>query len=313
MVSARWPGHPLKGSRRRTARRRRHAHGRTRGDRRPRTSPERAGSHVVNEVLTPPFFLSTVIFAVEMPSSNMARQARSEDRQRFRFSTARRKPYQAFPCTGFPSPSTSKSPGSNVPANGPIMTFERRRLRNTDATSRGCGSAVCHTWPTELPGLGADRDGELQPTRRSACLVVHIAPGPTPTFTMFAPAEMGSATPPASPRCRLRGNIRKCRADLFYRADGGILSGRGRYPTTTSSRRAPQCSGATGRIAVDPHGDTDAESAFPRPRQGSRASREGLSSGEHADGAPSPSMTGATAGSLGGAWSLRLQPSRGSS
>jgi hypothetical protein len=145
---------------------------------------------------------SRYIRAEEMPSSKSSLRARSSgeslaERRR----TARAEAIPKLSLYSRPSGDRNVSPGdSNVPANhDPIITLEAPAA-SASATSRGCltpPSAQTNA-PSRLAASAHSRTAENcgRPTP-VIIRVVHIAPGPTPTFTMFAPAATRSATPVA--------------------------------------------------------------------------------------------------------------------
>src|SRR5690242_20972980 len=101
----------------------------------------------------------------------------------------------------FPLGSRNASPGdSYVPANhDPIMTFDAPAA-SANATSRGCRTPPsAHTCApsslaAEAHSTTAENCGRPTPV---IIRVVHMAPGPTPTLTMDAPASMRSRVPSA--------------------------------------------------------------------------------------------------------------------
>src|SRR6201999_3491825 len=99
----------------------------------------------------------------------------------------------------FPLGSRNASPGdSYVPANhDPIMTDDAPAAR-ASATSRGCrtppSAQTCapRSEAAAAHSRTAENCGRPTPV---IIRVVHIAPGPTPTLMMSAPASTRSATP----------------------------------------------------------------------------------------------------------------------
>ena len=110
-------------------------------------------------------------------------------------------PCRSSPCTAGPSRSYSRSPGdSYVPANQePIITLAAPAA-SASATSRGCRTPPsAQTWPPSCPAAAehsttAENWGRPTPV---IIRVVHIAPGPTPTLTIDAPALIRSRVPSA--------------------------------------------------------------------------------------------------------------------
>src|SRR5580700_2471151 len=151
---------------------------------------------------TPGRAASRYIRADEIPSSNSSLRARSyAESDAVRTRTARDDAIPKLSLYRRPSGSRNASPGdSYVPANhDPIMTDDAPAAR-ASATSRGCrtppsaqtcapraAAAVAHSSTAENCG---------RPTP-VIIRVVHIAPGPTPTLTMSAPASTRSVTPSA--------------------------------------------------------------------------------------------------------------------
>ena len=140
--------------------------------------------------------------AEEMPSSNSSFRARSSaESLAERSRTARADAIPKLSLYSRPSGERNVSPGdSNVPANqDPIITLEAPAAR-ASATSRGC-----LTPPSAQTQAPSRRASAAHSSTAENCgrptpviiLVVHIAPGPTPTLTMSAPAETRSATPAA--------------------------------------------------------------------------------------------------------------------
>src|SRR5690625_6917001 len=144
----------------------------------------------------------TYILEPETPSSKNALRARSKAFSfRVRAETARAEAMPKFSLYLRPSRSINMSPGdSTTPANQePIMTCDAPAA-SANATSRGylmppsaqtclpwLAAAWAHSWTAENCG------------RPTAVIirVVHIAPGPTPTFRISAPASIRSCAPSA--------------------------------------------------------------------------------------------------------------------
>ena len=111
------------------------------------------------------------------------------------------RPSRSSPCTPGRRRPTCRSPGDSwVPANHePIITCEAPAA-SASATSRGC-----RTPPSAQTCLPSSRAASAHSSTALNCgrptpviiRVVHIAPGPTPTLTMSAPASTRSWTPSA--------------------------------------------------------------------------------------------------------------------
>ena len=139
---------------------------------------------------------------VEIPSSNNALRARSKASSPVvRAATARADAIPKDSLNSLPLTSLCRSPGdSYVPANhDPIMTWDAPAA-NASATSRGWRTPPsAHTWaPNFLASVAHSRTAENWGLPTPVCMrVVHIAPGPTPTLMMVAPASTKSLTPSA--------------------------------------------------------------------------------------------------------------------
>ena len=145
---------------------------------------------------------SRYIRAEEMPSSNSSLRARSNaESLAERSRTARADAIPKLSLYSRPSGDRNVSPGdSYVPANhDPIITLEAPAA-SASATSRGCRTPP--SAQTEAPSrlASAAHSSTAENCGRPTPViirVVHIAPGPTPTLTMSAPADTRSATPAA--------------------------------------------------------------------------------------------------------------------
>ncbi|OIQ80072.1 hypothetical protein GALL_381770 [mine drainage metagenome] len=138
----------------------------------------------------------------EIPSSYSAFRARSNALPPvLRAATARADAIPKLSLYSRPEPSSCRSPGDScVPANqDPTITWAAPAA-SARATSRGCRTPPsAQTWAPSLRASAAHSSTAENCGRPTAVImrVVHIAPGPTPTFTMSAPASMRSRVPAA--------------------------------------------------------------------------------------------------------------------
>ncbi len=165
------------------------------------------------------------------------------------------RPSRSSPCRAGRRSRPCRSPGDScVPANqDPIITWEAPAAR-ASATSRGC-----RTPPSAQTCLPCRRAASTHSTTALNCgrptpviiRVVHIAPGPTPTLTMSAPASIRSCTPSADDH--VAGDDRAPRVDRAY--GGERLD----HPLLVAV-------GGVDDEAVDPHRRAAAWSCRPRRR-----------------------------------------------
>ncbi len=170
---------------------------------------------------------SRYIRAVEMPSSNSSLRARSNgESPALRCRTARADAIPKLSLYSRPSASRNVSPGdSYVPANqDPIMTLDAPAA-SASATSRGCRTPPsAHTCAPSRRACAAHSSTALNCGRPTPVIirVVHIAPGPTPTLTMSAPASTRSVTPaavttlPATTSAPGQVSRTRCSAEIIF-------------------------------------------------------------------------------------------------
>jgi hypothetical protein len=145
---------------------------------------------------------SRYIRAEEIPSSNSSLRARSyAESAAERSRTARADAIPKLSLYSRPSGSLNASPGdSNVPANhDPTMTADAPAA-SASATSRGCRTPPSAQTKAPSADAAAAHSSTAENCGRPTPViirVVHMAPGPTPTLTMSAPAETRSSTPDA--------------------------------------------------------------------------------------------------------------------
>ena len=158
-----------------------------------------------------------------------------------------------------PSASCSRSPGDSwVPANQePIITEEAPAAR-ARATSRGC-----RTPPSAQTCLPSSRAASAHSSTAENCgrptpviiRVVHMAPGPTPTLTMSAPASIRARVPSAETTLPATTGTRGSSVRTTARAPRASgPGGRGRCRRRGSRRRrraAPSALAATSRVDAD--------------------------------------------------------------
>src|SRR6202453_3345785 len=193
--------------------------------------------------------------AEEMPSSKSALRARSNaESLAERSRTARADAIPKLSLYSRPSGERNVSPGdSNVPENhDPIITFEAPAA-SASATSLGCLTPPsAHTDASSRLASAAHSSTAENCGRPTPVIirVVHIAPGPTPTLTMSAPADTRSATPAAVTTLPATTGTAGSRARTACSAQ--IIFSWCPCAVSTTSTSAPASSSSLARVATSP-------------------------------------------------------------
>ena len=205
-----------------------------------------------------------------------------------RLATARAEAIPKDTLNGRPSASWTRSPGDSwVPANhDPIITDEAPAAR-ARATSRGWRTPPsAHTClPCSRASVAHSRTAENcgRPTP-VIIRVVHIAPGPTPTLTMSAPASMSARVPSAETTLPAATGTSgdSARTDR-QRLHHPVLVAVGGVDDEAVDAGVEQRGRAVGDVAVDADRRGDPQAAVGVDRRGVERRAQRAEPGQHAD------------------------------